>query len=653
MKNKIKSIFGLWSFFIIGAIIIYLMYGYILPGQSELNQNRTEIQSSMVVGNKPDTFNCATMVVYEKMTKADPDYERSQHELETFTKNYIKNIKSKNRGVVIIPIVVHVVYNTTEQNIPNAVVQSQIDVLNKDFRRLNADTINTPPPFKPLGSDTQIEFVLAKRDPAGNPSIGITRTQTPVVMFQDDQVKYTSIGGHDIWDRDKYLNIWVCNLSILGGYAQFPGGNPASDGIVINYRVFGTIGAVIIPSSRGRVATHEAGHWFNLRHIWGDADCGNDFVDDTPTAQAPNSGCPIFPYVTCSNGPNGDMFTNYMDYTWDNCKNIYTVGQSNRMNACLNGVRSSLLTTSGGIPVSGIPIAHFKSDKMTINNGQSINFFDESGGIPTNWQWTFDGGVPSSSNLKDPSVMYPIGGFYTVKLKVTNSFGADSVNYVNYVKVLGVNMSSFSLIYPPSNTVINTSSSDTSGIIFTWRRTSLHPSIRYKWKIRRNGYPGEVALDSYNNGLDSSIIIRNSQLDSIAMGFPGGGDTLYCLWRVSSYNGTDSLLSQNQYVVYLIRHTIGINMISSSIPDDYKLYQNYPNPFNPITRIRFALPKNSFAKLVIYDMLGREIFILVNQQLNAGKYEIDWNAEQFSSGIYYYKIITNEFSKVKKMVIIK
>jgi hypothetical protein len=186
------------------------------------------------------------MDVYYKMIKEDPDYERRLRELEIFTKNYIKNINPENRSIVKIPVVVHIVYNLPVQNISNAVVQSQIDVLNLDYRRLNADTVNTPAPFKPLGGDPQIEFVLAKRDPLGNPSIGITRTQTPVVNFYlGDSIKHTSLGGHDVWDRDKYLNIWICNLYFTGGYASFPGGNAANDGVVIKYTIFGTIGAVV------------------------------------------------------------------------------------------------------------------------------------------------------------------------------------------------------------------------------------------------------------------------------------------------------------------------------------------------------------------------------------------------------------------------
>lgn len=650
MLKKIKSILSVKAFIFIVALCILLMYGISSPNI----QFHSQYNSDLEVGSnlsRTDSSKCATMDVYYKMIKEDPDFKRRQSELETFTQNYVKNIKPSDTGVVIIPVVVHIVYNTQIQNISNAVVQSQIDVLNEDFRRLNADTVNTPQPFKQLGGDSRIEFVLAKRDPIGNPSIGITRTPTSVVIFPaNNTVKYTALGGHDIWDRDKYLNIWVCNSTFYGGYSQFPGGNPETDGCVIHYPIFGFYGNFL----RGHLATHEIGHWFNLRHIWGDAFCGSDSVSDTPIQQTSNGyPCPNFPKITCNNGPYGEMFMNYMDNSQDICKNIFTIGQSNRMNAALNGMRSSLLISNGGVPVSGVPIAHFRSDNTIINFGQSINFFDESGGIPTSWQWIFEGGTPSSSNQQNPSVTYTNGGYYSVKLNVTNSYGMDSVNYVDYIKV-GENISNFSLVYPPSNTLINTTSSDTSISVFTWTKSSLSPSVRYKWKLRRNGYPGGVNLNSNNDGADTLISIRNSFLDSIAMGFVGGSDTLSCFWFVYSYIGSDSLISHNQFTVYLIRHSqVGINTVSSSIPDEFKLNQNYPNPFNPNTKIRFALPKSLFARIVIYDLLGRVIETIVNEQLNAGTYEINWNAGKFSSGVYFYKLITNEHSYIKRMVLIK
>jgi len=319
-----------------------------------------------------------------------------------------------------------------------------------------------------------------------------------------------------------------------------------------------------------------------------------------------------------------------------------------------------LLTSNGGTPVSGIPIAHFRSDKMTINFGQSIKFFDESGGIPTSWQWTFEGGTPLTSNQQNPLVTYSNGGYYSVKLKVTNSYGTDSVNYINYVKVLGANMSPFSVVYPPSFSFINTSSIDTARSIFTWTKSSSHPSIIYKWKIRKYGTSTEISFNSNNNGSDSLITLRNSLLDSIAIGLSGNSDTVTCIWRVFSYNGSDSLISQNQNLVYLIRHTVGIKVVSSSVPGDFKLFQNYPNPFNPNTKINFSIPENgksrmenSIVVMKVYDILGREIVTLVNEKLKPGFYEIQFSINQLPSGIYFYRLSSSEFTDTKKLVLLK
>jgi hypothetical protein len=195
-----------------------------------------------------------------------------------------------------------------------------------------------------------IRFVLAKTDPDGKPTSGITRTKTTVTSFpQDDSVKSGATGGIDAWPSDKYLNLWVCALGGgLLGYAQFPGGPAATDGVVILNTAFGSMGTATAPYNLGRTATHEIGHWLNLRHIWGDTeDCsGTDFVDDTPNAQLPNYGKPIFPHVSCSNGPNGDMFMNYMDYVDDAAMVMFTAGQVIRMQAALAGPRSSILATA-------------------------------------------------------------------------------------------------------------------------------------------------------------------------------------------------------------------------------------------------------------------------------------------------------------------
>ena len=169
-------------------------------------------------------------------------------------------------------------------------------------------------------------------------------------------MKKVSTGGLDAWNASKYLNLWVCNLSggVLG-YAQFPGGAAATDGVVILTTAFGKGGSAASPFNLGRTATHEVGHWLNLRHIWGDANCGNDLVSDTPTQQTSNYGCPSFPHVTCSNGSNGDMFMNYMDYVDDRCMYMFSTGQSTRMNALFasGGARVGLVTSDGGTAPGG------------------------------------------------------------------------------------------------------------------------------------------------------------------------------------------------------------------------------------------------------------------------------------------------------------
>jgi len=164
-------------------------------------------------------------------------------------------------------------------------------------------------------------------------------------------MKSSTTGGTNAWNTGQYLNIWVCNLSNNTlGYAQFPGGAAATDGVVILTTAFGRYGSASAPFNLGRTATHEVGHWLNLRHIWGDASCGNDFVSDTPTQQAANTGCPSFPKRTCGNTTNGDMFMNYMDYTDDACMYMFSTGQSSRMNALFaaGGARASLTTSLGG-----------------------------------------------------------------------------------------------------------------------------------------------------------------------------------------------------------------------------------------------------------------------------------------------------------------
>ncbi len=302
--------------------------------------------------------NCGTMEHLEYEELLYPTRMLKLMQIEEHARQFANNPERAVNGVITIPVVVHVVYNNSTENISDAQIQSQIAVLNADFRRLNADASSTPSVFLPVAADSEIEFCLATVDPNGNPTTGITRTATSVTAFSttSNNVKFNSTGGKDAWPAGSYMNMWVCDISgSILGYAQFPGGNAATDGVVIDYAYFGTIGTATAPFNLGRTATHEVGHWLNLRHIWGDGGCSvDDFVSDTPVAGAPNyTGSPCtFPGPNSCNsgaGDQPDMFQNYMDYSDDACMNLYTQGQKTRMRALFDagGARASLLSSNG------------------------------------------------------------------------------------------------------------------------------------------------------------------------------------------------------------------------------------------------------------------------------------------------------------------
>lgn len=279
----------------------------------------------------------------------------------------------------IIPTVVHVIYSNAAENIPDAQVISQIDILNEDFQRLNADTTNTPAAFQPAAVDTDIEFCLASIDPGGNPTNGINRVSMAGSPFTTGNID-ANIKPATIWDPNNYFNIWVVNISggVLG-YAQFPDGSGLA-GMPGVGGAANTDGCVLLTSSvgrpphnpapgpynLGRTATHEVGHWLGLRHIWGDGGCGvDDFCADTPESDASNFGCP----TTHNSCGSTDQVQNYMDYTDDACMNIFTADQKARMDVVLANSprRASLLNSTVCVLAPEISFAT-ASTAMTENS---------------------------------------------------------------------------------------------------------------------------------------------------------------------------------------------------------------------------------------------------------------------------------------------
>ena len=300
---------------------------------------------------------CGTTEYKQQLLDANPSLNNVFKTIEKQTAATINktNVNILNRDttaseIIYIPVVVHILYKGEAENISEAQIKSQIDVLNKDFRMLNADRVNTPVAFKSLAGDARIQFCLAQVDPQGKRTNGIERKYTSQDMFiSDDAMKFPAQGGAAAWDSKRYLNIWICKMSSRSlGYATPPGAAADRDGVVLAYDVFGTVGNVRAVYNKGRTATHEIGHWLGLIHVWGDEKCGDDHVDDTPTQQSYNYGCQTFPKVSsCSPNGNGDMFMNFMDFSDDACMNVFTLGQVKRMRALFaqNNFRNSFLAS--------------------------------------------------------------------------------------------------------------------------------------------------------------------------------------------------------------------------------------------------------------------------------------------------------------------
>lgn len=297
---------------------------------------------------------CSTAAYQQNELRNDPSFANQVNRIETFVQRQIQNKASVSPAarlqhmIITIPVVVHILYHQPGENISDQQVISQIEMLNQCFRRLNADTSNTPAVFKSIAADCEIEFKLAISDPIRRSTSGIIRRYTPMTEWKaDDQMKFSAQMGDDAWNAQIYFNIWVCNMKGVAGYASTPGSPADKDGIVIGYKVFGKNNSSGF--EMGRTAVHETGHWLGLRHLWGDTNCGDDLVDDTPRQSSYNIGCPSGIRITCGNEPNGDMYMNYMDYTNDACINIFTEGQKTRMRSLFaeGGPRYFILLSSG------------------------------------------------------------------------------------------------------------------------------------------------------------------------------------------------------------------------------------------------------------------------------------------------------------------
>ncbi len=326
---------------------------------------------------------CGHQLTYDYYIKQDRALLEKRELINEFTGMYVSEYTTKSQGSIkTITVAVHVLYQDSIDNISDEQIFSGLDVLNEDFRLLNDDFVETPVEFQSIAADCEIEFCLATLDEYGFPTSGITRTQIPDSFDILSSYFSDKAGGKNPWDNLRYLNMWIINLTTLGegigGFAQPPSAVGQSfDGVVVDYRYWGRIERANNPPFHlGRTATHEVGHYLNLEHPWGlEYGCYyDDFVDDTPDQYGPVFGCPVVPvYDACTTFGDGLVFTNHMDYTYEDCSTMFTHGQKERMLATLAGPRSLLIEEGNCEQISSQAIME-KTSNIQIFPNPATNY---------------------------------------------------------------------------------------------------------------------------------------------------------------------------------------------------------------------------------------------------------------------------------------
>ncbi len=419
-----------------------------------------------------------------------------QQKVQQYKSQQQNNTNNRIDASYTLPVIVHVIYWDAVQNISQAQVNSQIDVLNEDYAGTGLNVNTCPAAFQPLVSNTNMSFCKAAKNPGGTtlaePGIDRINAQTagftnPGTTGWTEAYMDATVKPATTWNASKYINIWVVPLeSGLLGYATFPGGSSNVDGVVIGYLYYGTIGTVTSPYDKGRTTTHELGHWFGLLHISGDSECGDDLCNDTPPqkgnagdGQGLNYGCNTYPFQVdgCGAGlsPNGELFEDFMDYTDDACMFLFTPDQRTVLQTTMttDALRSALTSSSVCNTTPQKPFANFAANTTTICPGNTVTFTDLSLNSPTSWSWTFAGGTPATSTSQNPTITYNTAGTYAVTLRATNSLGFDDTIRTAYINVATPTGSALpfsegfqSAIFPPTGWSISSTSS------FNWLRTT-------------------------------------------------------------------------------------------------------------------------------------------------------------------------------------
>ena len=580
---------------------------------------------------------CGTMERYKFEIYNNPDYQNTRQILENKIQKWQENY---NNNSYIIPVVFHVIYENESENISTEKLLSQLDILNKDFNRNNIDANQTPEMFQNFAADCNISFCLAQRTPNNDVSTGITYTQTNINSFSlyDNRIFHDSLGGKTIWNSNKYLNIYVCDLTNALGFSSFPGSNPMRDAVVINYENIGNIG-ITPPFNKGRTGTHEVGHWFNLLHIWGDGNCGNDLVEDTPIQENENYGCPSHPSPTCNN--NGDMFQNFMDYTDDGCMNLFTNGQKNRMHATINNLRSELINSQGcHLPYEDIGI---NENISPFNNqefcGKEINIITSL--------FNF-----SNKPIFSSEIYYQIDNNNFQMIEWNGNLLPNSSIEIN-LGLENLEIGDHTLkIYSSSPNGFRDLNTSNDTIIINFK---IIDGNLFEFEIITDNYADENHWEIINS--NNEIITSENQLISNSINyftFCQEIDSCYTLIIYDNYDdgiccefGNGYIIANDQIISGNFNSQINIDLCSTiSIKENEKKSRItlFPNPTSNWLNIK---SDENIVSIRIYDLLGRIVF---NKNCNSKLDKL--NLQSINNGKYFIQIITqNNFNFFEKIII--
>lgn len=680
------------SNFTIPVIFTLLILPFILMAQNK-NNNAPKVFGKTIESVNPETglIKCVSSEYESFLSKNNPDRAKTEA-FEAWIAPQIAKIKAdrqngRNTNVVItIPVVVHVIHSGqaigTLRNISDARVQSQITVLNQDFRRL----MGTPGfNSNPVGADVEIEFCLAQTGPDGQATNGINRVNLGNTIWNSTNVE-TILKPQTQWNPNQYFNIWVCqfggDLNGVLGYAQFPtasglggmpsdGGSASTDGVIIEWRAFGTStlspGTYFTGTDRGRTTTHEIGHSFGLRHIWGDnnsctvnaTDSFQDYCPDTPAASQPNYSCTAG-LDSCPSAPGLDMTANYMDYSNDICMNIFTLDQKNRMQAVLvNSPRRNTFNSlfcsvgqtyqyNGRLRMNPIVVSDcnttFLASFILTNTGtvtmtSAVISYSIDNGPVQNYTWT--GSLPTNAQA---SVFLPL---------LTASPGNHVFN-ANISTINGSNTDQFSL-----NDTINE----------PFKIAGSYSTAQVTLQIQRDVYGSETTWSFVNVTTGTTLASGGGYTDTntflpelITVNVPVQLNNCYTFTINDSFDdgiccdygpGYYNILTAEGVIIatggnFTTTESVSFNNVVLSVNDNNSLQsiKLYPNPTSG--NLTIAMPDTTILpnQFVIYNTLGQVIAI----QKISTESDLTFDTSSISSGVYFIKIMTDTNSKTLQFI---